>query len=475
MTPENALSAAPHRDVVVFVHGFGSSPRCWDRLLDLLRRDSRVTASFDLKCFEYPTSWATFSLLRRIPSLGEVARSLQAFLESPRLGTYREVTLVGHSLGGLVIQRYLADKVQQGRAEDLARIRQVILIATPNLGSELLSPVRNFFSHFFFNPQERTLRIFDPEISEIRTVVSERIVDASIRTANAWPIPVQCFWGSQDRVVVEASARGPFDSENAMPLDGDHFSVIQPADARDENYERIVDALLKPTGHRCVWEIDLYDTMVRVEPLPGVKDFVVKYGDQTRTVTTDNVAHAVREVTFSRKNRCREPFTLRYATKNDGYVKPAMSHENEAPPQELARYEERGTEAIFKFSPRAGETYSLKVDVYKGFDERHRDIHFHMGTDKYYKRFRFRLDLTAYVASGWSVVAGPKLYLHERDPKDHKLCDARELRNEIPCVDAREPGRWEWELRSVTDGVIDVVWDVKAGPTAVEVGQAQSA
>ena len=36
---------------MVFVHGFGSSPECWDRLLELLREDSRITEMFDLACF----------------------------------------------------------------------------------------------------------------------------------------------------------------------------------------------------------------------------------------------------------------------------------------------------------------------------------------------------------------------------------------------------------------------------------------
>ena len=130
------------RRLVVFVHGFGSSKSCWSKLLELLESDPDIAACYDLACFEYPTSWFNLRFARRIPRLLEIARGLAGFLESNDLRAYREVVLVGHSQGGLVIQSYLADKLGRGLVEDLYRMRLVMLIATPNLGSTLLSRTR---------------------------------------------------------------------------------------------------------------------------------------------------------------------------------------------------------------------------------------------------------------------------------------------------------------------------------------------
>src|SRR5215467_14294921 len=103
-----------HKNVIVFVHGFGSSPQCWEPLLALLKDDPQVISRFDRVCFQYPTRWAELHPLRRIPRIKEIADSLREFLESPSLAVYEEVTLVGHSQGGLVILGHLADRVRKG-------------------------------------------------------------------------------------------------------------------------------------------------------------------------------------------------------------------------------------------------------------------------------------------------------------------------------------------------------------------------
>src|SRR5690606_9912318 len=77
-----------NRRLVVLVHGFGSSKRCWEPLLALWRADTEVCAGFDFACFEYPTAWANARFLRRIPQLLEIARSLSAFLALPELAVY---------------------------------------------------------------------------------------------------------------------------------------------------------------------------------------------------------------------------------------------------------------------------------------------------------------------------------------------------------------------------------------------------
>lgn len=444
------------KGLIVFVHGFGSSAKCWDPLLSLLNQDPKIKAMFLFACFEYPTKWFNFNPLRRIPRIREIAHGLEGFLADKKYSNYEEVTLVGHSQGGLVIQAFLVRKLEDGMAEHLERIRQVLLVATPNLGSTLFSTFRKVASIISANPQERALRVLNPEITDIRARINEKIINAARKSATEWPVPIQAFVGNEDGVVPEASARGPF--YNVASLDGDHFSIISPTSHDDPRYRTLSDALQYPKGHRHVFEIDLYESSLIIEPLPPDHTMVAP---KNRIVHTDNVAYHDRSVTFSSRNTCRDLFRMRYRTRDDGCLKAVMSHDNEAPTSEQSRYDDYGREVTFDFTPKQGETYKLNLEIYKGFDKGNRDVHFHLGRKAQIKTYRFRLDLSAYVAAGYEITDGPQLYFHNQDRGDHKLCKQRTLEAPLPCTRVAGGGVWEWEIGRIREGVIDVVWDVR--------------
>jgi hypothetical protein len=371
--------------------------------------------------------------------------------------------LVGHSQGGLVILRYVIDKLNKGKVEDLYRLRLVVLVATPNLGSTLLSGTRKLLSIFFINPQERTLRVFNRQIAQVRTTITERVVGGRGETAVDWPIPVQCIYGMEDGVVPAASAQGPFEDEVLVPLPGDHFSIIRPTDRNDPRYIALAEALLAPCGHKCVYEVDLYDIRVAIEPIPGGRLFEFPRAGRTIRVRTDNVAQIDRTVRFSRKNRCNELYMLRYGTRNDGFIRPQMSHRNEASTQDQQVYDDYGTSVTFGFRPIKGEDYRLNLKVYKGFEAGHRDVHFHLapsGKKVYFKSVRLGLDLSAYLDAGWTVLDAPRLFHHLRDEGHSQLCTQRDLGEPIPEQSMDASGIWTWELTNLRGGVIDVIWEV---------------
>jgi len=446
--------------LAVFVHGFVSSERCWDRILEFLRQDERVGGSLELACFSYPTSVAQLRFLRRIPRLAEVANALDAFLGSTRFAGYHDITLVGHSQGGLVIHAYLAGKLRSGNSQELHRIREVITIATPHQGSTILSLPRKVLYTFIGNPQELALRVHNPELADVLSDVDERIESIEPGDPRGWPVAVHCFNGQEDRVVLEASARGPF--EHLTSVRGDHSTILQPNDPTDPRYDHLVDALLEPDGHKNVWEVDAFEQHVKVEPLEGrQQDVVARYGGHERVVHTDNVARVSRTVTFSRKNRCSRPFTLRYATRNDGFVDPLMiGGENEALANETRAWEDTGTETVFKFTPKAGKTFTLDLTVYKGFDLGHRDVHFHLGMWRArYRTVRFSLDLSAYAGvASWPLE--PKFRFYEEETRHDDLCRSRAGSVEAMPPKTTEPkGIWTWELHDLRCGIYDVSWD----------------
>lgn len=453
--------------VVMFVHGFNSSAKCWDKLIALLNADARISSQFELRTFQYETGIVKINPLRRIPRIREISQMLSSELSWLNLQE-QELTLVGHSQGGIVIQDFLVQALLEGKGETLRNIRQVILMATPNLGSTLLSPLRKLISIFSFNPQERMLRVLNPEIQSVQSVVLEKIVNAKSPTANSCPIPFHIFYGVQDNVVVEASAKGNFAKSAVTPVSADHFTIVEPKDSKSKLYSDFVNALIEPVGHVNVFEIDTYETQLQLQPCLDRTEASWQAGEKKRTIRCDNFALVDRSIKFSQKNQCTAPpFLVRYRTRNNGFIKYEISHPNEASPEESGKYADDGSEIIFRFTPKSGAAYRLKVEVYGGFGKGNRDIHFHLDKDCYCKVRKYRLDLTSYITQGFSITGIPKLYFHSGDLEHSEICKQRGYGREIAPTQIDGSAIWDWELIKVRGGVIDLVWDVSDTPVQV--------
>lgn len=455
------MSLTDHKAAAIFVHGFISSAETWDTLINLLKQDPAVESQFEFFRFTYSTKALEIKPHDRIPRIDEAAKELREFIDSREFYD-REIVLVGHSQGGLVIQTYLADMLRNGNGERLSPIRQVITMATPSLGSTFLSPWRKLVGTFFSNAQEQALRVLDPETSKTLNFVAEHVVRAKKGTNNEWPIPFHVFYGTEDNLVLVESARGVFLDENLTPVKADHFTILTPIDRQDRLYTEFVEALLNPSGHSSVYEVDLYETKVSVRPVDE-RDFPRERAAIGGAVRTDNIGRIDRSVVFSRKNRCTDLFEITYRTRHDGYLDPTYYPEgsNEASKSEIGDYDDYGVRSVFKFTPKPGETFRSKIDVYDGFGERQRDVHFHIGTTSYSKQRIYALDLTAYLGAGFEITKEPKLHFHAHDPGDHGLCQAREPGAEVEPALVDQTGTWQWEFFRIRQGVVDIVWDLK--------------
>jgi pimeloyl-ACP methyl ester carboxylesterase len=114
------LRAAPSpekaRKVVVFVHGIVSSHATFAKLVDAFETDARFDA-YDLFAYDY--DWGE-PILRS-------ARRLRDILNA-RVPDGSEITLIGHSMGGLVSRFALV-------AGDLRGVRRIVMLGTPNFGA----------------------------------------------------------------------------------------------------------------------------------------------------------------------------------------------------------------------------------------------------------------------------------------------------------------------------------------------------
>lgn len=463
---------------VVFVHGFTSNPACWDPFFKRLQSDDDFpTNAYRFTRIPYPTEAAELNPAKRIPGIDECGKYLEGFLrQQPE---YDHLFLVGHSMGGLVIQSFLAQAIGDGRGKDLAKIRSVILFATPNRGSTKLGGVRAFFSRLFKNPQEESLRVWDPETARVSDVVTRRILEATGVSANSCPIPFRAFWGMQDDIVPEVSARGSF--AEASPLPGGHSEILHcvPEDPEDpqfrastkperENgrarYQALKEALLHPIGHPSIYEIDLFEANLALSPFAPQTNSTLS-GDEVRPgipipPATDNVAIRTMQIRFSKQNRCSLPYDQTYRSQ-DGLVEILeLSHPNEATTVAKSTYRNEGKEFTYLFTPDR-ETVVMKLRIYNGFGEGQRTWHNHMKVNARYKLFRFILDLKGCQNASYRISNDPTMYFHPKDDQDHTLCNKRENKVPLPYVPSADPWVRTWEIPDVQGGVVDLVWDVK--------------
>ncbi|MER6351347.1 alpha/beta fold hydrolase [Streptomyces sp. NPDC001634] len=216
---------------VVFVHGLFSGPATWDSIGSLMARDSELSFASAYR-FSYASPKIRFRPDRRIPALDDIADLLKAYLHDQK-SSHSRLFLVAHSQGGLIIQRYLARMLTEGRGRDLARIQGIVLFACPNTGSEFALSLRRAW--WQRHPQEQTLRPFNDLVTDTHRTVQNQIVNAAEVGSSSCRIPIWVYGGTEDNVVKRASAQSTF--LHAAMLPGDHSRIIRAASSDDAVYQ----------------------------------------------------------------------------------------------------------------------------------------------------------------------------------------------------------------------------------------------
>lgn len=225
---------------VVFVHGFLSEPATWDPFIQLIGADPDL-AFVEPLAFGYASPRLPRVAWRRVPEIDDIAESLKVYLET-EAEPFDGLAVVAHSQGGLVVQRYLARMLGNGRGPDLMRIRRVVLFACPNNGSQFALSLRRRW--LWKNPQERQLRPLDAVVTDTQRIVLNQVVHARQVTGSTCPIPVTALAGESDGIVTPASARSVFPDIGGLP--GDHFTIIRPDSFTHRSYTAL---------KRLLWEV----------------------------------------------------------------------------------------------------------------------------------------------------------------------------------------------------------------------------
>jgi hypothetical protein len=170
-------------------------------------------------------------------ALPDRAANLLAWFETERLHD-RPLIFVGHSLGGLVIKQLLrlgADRPGTAMGRLATATQGVVLLATPNTGSDLASWMDRLQVVLGASSAIKDLQSESPYLRELNGWYRERIPREDIATlvfAETRP--------TKGMMVVEQTSADPgIPGVLPIPVDADHLSIVKPADRGELVYRRV--------------------------------------------------------------------------------------------------------------------------------------------------------------------------------------------------------------------------------------------
>ena len=213
------------------MHGFNGQHEQWSQFASLVARTPEL-ASWDLYSLGYSTSskldflssWNILSPHQSAdPSIDLLADYLLTQAGVKPLSRYRALTIVAHSMGGLVAQRAIVE------SEALAgRLSHLLLYGTPSNGLQKAG---------VFSPLKRQLANF--------TIGSAFITDLRGRwdkEVGAEPeFGFRAVAGDRDRYIPPTTSLDPFRREYQAVVPGDHLTMIHPERIDALNVSLIVD------------------------------------------------------------------------------------------------------------------------------------------------------------------------------------------------------------------------------------------
>lgn len=214
--PELIRTGPANTSLIIFLHGWnGDAVSTWQQFPQLAQRDQRIKGH-DFLIINYPTYFLRRDL--NITQLSEfIGRSLESDLHV--FEHYRSVTVIAHSMGGLVAREIA---IQHALRQTPGRFDRLIEIATPHNGAD---PARLAAALGISSEAAADLTRGSHFLSELRTHWM----------AFAAHPPTFCAGSPQDMVVREESALADCVDQLAYPQWG-HTEMVKPSDTRDYRY-----------------------------------------------------------------------------------------------------------------------------------------------------------------------------------------------------------------------------------------------
>jgi tetratricopeptide (TPR) repeat protein len=238
----NSLSDQ-NQGAVVFVHGFtGSAVETWEGFPELVKNDPTL-GGYRFYFWGYPSELKLSYAVTKYfweddPEIETIGKALRTLLDhytadAPRL------TLVGHSMGGLVIQAFVLEEIGRRSHAHLDRLVEIVLYGTPSGG---LGKAQ--WGSFLKN-QISNMSDAGPFIRKLRDGWKQWIDDQRSVPDRLARFRLTVVAGLKDRFVPPESALTPFPFDEHEYTPGNHTDMVKPAVAGELPYRILKQRLLR--------------------------------------------------------------------------------------------------------------------------------------------------------------------------------------------------------------------------------------
>ncbi|KQY52133.1 alpha/beta fold hydrolase [Lysobacter sp. Root494] len=229
--------ASESENLVLFVHGLGGSRYgTWKQFPKFVFEDF---PDADVGLYQFTSAFGRWRLWESI-DLDQEARTFAGLLRD-RLSHYKQITLIGHSMGGLLCKAAIHYLVTEGDNVAIERISGLVLMATPQLGSRWVTPFLGRLT-----PDGRALRIHSQLMTDVQSTFANKIaIDEGVHTRRKITIPTWAVLADGDFWVDPLSARIGLTSARVQTVRGWHTSIVKPTDKNSDAYTFVKDAIFK--------------------------------------------------------------------------------------------------------------------------------------------------------------------------------------------------------------------------------------
>ena len=221
--------------LVLFVHGLhGDRYETWGQFPHLLYHHTRC----DVGLYGYASGYQRATQLS-----ATFDKQSEELAHQLRDCDYRQITLIGHSMGGLMCMGAIRNLIDAGSKLAIRRISSLVLVGVPQAGS-----VRVPFWATWISSDLRLMRAHSRTLDEIQRRFIDHVVVSPIEQSfgTRFVIPTFAIVGTKDRWVTDLSATLRIPSDQVRRIVGTHTAISKPADADSEAFKftrsRIQDA-----------------------------------------------------------------------------------------------------------------------------------------------------------------------------------------------------------------------------------------
>jgi hypothetical protein len=236
-----------HEKAVVFIHGIGAKDpqEYWKQFTTVLLQDTNTfIRDFDVYVWGYPThkgpkwlidfirSLSNKTLVDATPAIVRLGGLWRSTYQT-QFSAYQDIGLVCHSMGGLLVQSWVADVLEDGKSPELDPLRHIAFYSTPHNGAPIAGVA--------WNDQLEGMTVTGDFVGRTRRRWHDHVVKwkniqmrPEDRLYNRY-IPHLVLSGVSDQVVPRN-----FAEVLGMPcgdIQGNHTTLIQPTDIEDTRYK----------------------------------------------------------------------------------------------------------------------------------------------------------------------------------------------------------------------------------------------